>query len=78
MKKKMTRAELERFILAEIAQSERCPKSLRIRIEARDEGRWAVIPLDQTEGTNPMCVKRIASIEARFQVDFELVDEAAN
>lgn len=78
MKRQMTRAALEQFMLAEIASSGRCPKQLRIGIEPRGEGSWAIIPLDQTEGSDPMCIKRIAAIEARFQIDFELVEEAAN
>jgi len=77
-KKKMTRPELEQLLLAEIAKSGRCPKQLRISIAPRVQGRWAVVPLDQTQGADPMCMKRIASLEARFQIDFELIDEAAN
>lgn len=45
----MARADLEQFMLAEIAKSGGCPKRLRISIELRGEGRWAVGPLDQTQ-----------------------------
>jgi hypothetical protein len=76
MKTKMTRADLERFVLAEIAESLRCPAQLRISIQSRGEGHWAIVPLDQTHGPDPMCIRRIAAIAARFQIDFELVDEA--
>jgi hypothetical protein len=71
MKKKVTREALEQFISNEIAQSQRCPNGLRIRIEPRPEGGWKVVPL---ETTDPLCLKRVAAIGARFQVDFELVD----
>lgn len=72
MKQQRTRAALEQFILAEIARSGRCPKHLRIIIEPRGDGRWAVVPIDKTEGTDPLCMKYIAAIEARFQIDFAL------
>ena len=75
MKKKITRGELERFISAEIARSQKCHKELRIRIEPRNEGSWAVIPLTEADSYfHPDCTKRIAAIEARFRIDFELVE----
>ena len=75
MKKKMTQAALEHFVLAEIAQSRRCPKGLRIHIEARADGRWNVVPLDQN--LDQGCIKRVAAITARFHVDFELIEDEA-
>ena len=69
----MTRAALVQFVLAEIARSQRCPKGRRIRIEPRADQCWKITPLDQflDEGG----IKRIAAVEARFQVDFELADQ---
>ena len=73
MKEGMSRAALEQFILAEIARSQKCPNGVSIRIEPGREGSWTVVPLAQVD-TDPLCLKRIAAIAARFQVDFKLTE----